>query len=60
MQCFVQILQTAADRVAVACIVTMYGNTEATPAVHGCHGNFIFISGRIFIRENEYVKLKSM
>ena len=21
-------------------IITMYGNTELTPAVHGCHGNF--------------------
>ena len=39
--------------VAIACIITMYGNTEATPFVHGCHGNFIcFISGHI--KETEY------
>ena len=22
-------------------IITMYGNAEVTPAVHGCHGYFI-------------------
>ena len=26
--------------VAVACIITMYGNTKATPAMHSRHGNF--------------------
>ena len=23
-------------------IITMYGNTKVTPAMHGCHGNFMF------------------
>ena len=46
--------------VAVACIITMhackYGNTDATPAVDGCHGNIIFISDHILkrCRETEY------
>ena len=26
------------------CIISMYGNTKVTPAVHSCHGNFIFFS----------------
>ena len=29
-------------------IITMYGNTEATPAVRGCLGNSIFLSVATF------------
>ena len=38
--CFVPVLQTSAD--ACNSIITMYGNTDITPAVPGCHGNFVF------------------
>ena len=29
-------------------IITMYGSTEVTTAVHGCLGNFIFLSVATF------------
>ena len=51
------LLQTATDACS-SMHITMYGNTKATPAVYGCHGNFFFISGHIFIRETEYDEVK--
>ena len=34
--------------VTVNNIITMYGNTKVAPAVHGCYGDFNFISGTFF------------
>ena len=36
----------------------MYGNTKVTPAVHGCHGNFIFYQWLYFGYQRETLLMK--
>ena len=37
--------------------ITMYGNTEVTPAVYGLRGNFIFYQWPHFGKPNDYDEL---
>ena len=49
--------------IIVNILISMYGDTNVTPAVHGCHGNFIFYQWLHFdyetIRETEYYEVWS-
>ena len=40
-------------------IIAIHGSAEATPAVHGCHGNFVFYQWLHFdCQENSMMKFE--